>query len=523
MTLIVKTPTDGNEAVDVAVKMADGTVADVLRLAIKTSEGTLETIYERVPLTPPLGVEPFKLMVNAHDGLFIIPASGAGILDWIVDWGDDAVIRVRTLEDTVHNYKTPGTYQIKIYPSSATATAWLKRYGFSAYDNKHPAPEKGADSIVNRQKVVHVDGVIVPKMVATAAEIAANSVGNGVCGRWFFGCTNLTMSDDFTFAGWENITAVGGQFCYEMFRNCSGNQFKMGKSFNLPQNIRLIGRNSALTSINWQQEAHAFCLRMFQNCSGSSFTMNDVFTLPQTLIMTGAHFCVSMFSGCRGAAFTMGEAFNLPQNITKIQEPEVTREYGHVFESLFSGCSGQAFTMNKIFNMPQGLRHGHLQTGTRMFQNCSGNAFTMNAVFNLPLAMTNTGKGLASHMFAGCKGNAFTMNKVFQIPPYLIAKIHSAANFFAHTFAGCSGPAFQVNNVFVFKTLTAAELDRERQDSSGNALREGAYRNAFSGCTTPQTRSAASIIGNNPTPSHPHNTFGTGFPDWNSIDANWRD
>jgi hypothetical protein len=521
MTLIVKPPTGDNESVDVTVAMADGTVSNVLRLAVKTSDGTLETIYERVPPTP-LGVDPLMLTVNAHDGSFIIPFSGTGMLDWIVDWGDNIITRVRNPLDTAHNYKTPGTYQIKIYPSSATATAWLKIYGFSAYDDKHPAPEEGANSIANRQKVIQVSGVIVPKMVGTAAEIAANSVGDGACGRWFFGCTNLTMSDEFTFAGWEKITAVGGQFCYEMFRNCSGNQFKMGKSFNLPQNIQTIGRNSALISINWQQEAHAFCLRMFQDCSGSSFTMNDVFTLPQTLIMTGAHFCVSMFNGCKGAAFTMGESFNLPQNITKIQEPEVTKEYGHTFESMFSGCSGKAFNMNKILNMPQGLKHGHLQMCAQMFRNCSGNAFTMNAVFNLPQAMMDTGRGLAYQMFAGCKGNAFTMNKVFKIPPYFVAKIHNASNFCAYTFSGCSGPVFQVNNVFVFKTFSSAELDKERKDSEGNATFEGAYRNTFSGCATPQTRTAASIIGNNPTPTIPHNTFGTGFPDWNSIDSNWQ-
>ena len=526
MTLIVKPPTGENGNVDVKVAMADGTVADVQRLMIKTSESTLETVYERVASSsqlPPLpGVDPFMLTVNAHDGEFIIPTSGAGTLDWIVDWGDDVVTRVRTLSDTAHNYKTPGTYQIKVYPSTASATAWLKVYGFSGYNDNHPAPETGANSLANRQKVIHVDGKIVPKMIATAAEIAANSVGNGVCGRWFFGCTNLTMSDDFTFSGWENITAVGGQFCYEMFRNCSGNQFKMGRSFNLPQNIRTIGRNSAHVSINVQQEAHAFCLRMFQDCSGSSFTMNDVFTLPQTLIMTGAHFCVCMFRSCRGAAFMMGESFNLPQNITKIQEPEVTNEYGHVFESMFSSCSGKAFTMNKILNMPQGLRHGHLLMGARMFYNCSGNAFTMNALFNLPQVMTNTGNGLAYQMFAGCRGNAFTMNKVFRIPPHLIEKVYSAVHFFSQTFYGCSGSAFQVNSVLVFKTLSAAELDIERKDSDGNATPRGAYRNTFSGCTTPQTRTAASIIGNNPTPTQPHNTFGTGFPDWNSIDPNWR-
>ena len=527
MTLIVTPPTGKNEVADVKVKMADGTIKDVLRLAVKTSEGTLETIYERVPPTsptPPFGIDPLKLTVNAHDGEFVLPSSGTGILDWIVDWGDGQVTRVRHLPDTFHNYTAPGTYQIKIYPPTAAATAWLLPFGFSAYDDDQPAPATGANSLANRQKVIQVDGVLVPKMFGTAAQIASGAVGDGVCNHWFCGCTNLTMSDTFTFAGWENITEVGGGFCHGMFKLCSGNDFTMGATFNLPQNIQRINRAGAkYRTYNWRQiPAFAFCCEMFYRCKGVKFNMNDIFTLPQTLIMTGAWFCTNMFRGCSGVAFTMGKSFNLPQNLTKIQEPEVTTTYGHVFENMFFGCSGKAFNMNKIFNMPQGLRHGLLQTGTRMFLNCSGNAFTMNEIFNLPQAMMNTGQGMAQQMFAGCKGNAFTMNKVFKIPPHLVAKIHSAAHFCSHTFAGCSGPVFQVNNVFVFKTLTVTELNKERTNSNGNTILEGAYMNTFSGCTTPQTRTAASIIGNNPTPTVPHNTFGTGFPDRNSIDANWR-
>jgi len=49
----------------------------------------------------------------------------------------------------------------------------------------------------NLDKIVGVDGVITPQMVASATDIAQGKGGNA-CNHWFFGCRNLTMSDTFT-------------------------------------------------------------------------------------------------------------------------------------------------------------------------------------------------------------------------------------------------------------------------------------------------------------------------------------
>ena len=479
------------------------------------------------------GVNPFVLTVNAHDGTFTIPLHGGGNApDWIVDWGDNVITRVHYRSDAAHDYKTPGTYQIKIYPATAgtaktaTASAWLLPYGFSAYDDTQPAPAAGANSLANRQKVIHVDGVIVPEMVGTAAELAAGKVGNGACEHWFCGCTNLTMSDTFTFAGWEKITEVGGGFCHGMFKFCSGNNFKMGSAFNLPQNIQTIRSAGARYRYpNWNQvPAYAFCCAMFFGCSGSSFNMNKVFTLPQSLNMTGAWFCTGMFRDCSGDAFTMGAAFNLPQKITHILPSDPSKMMGHVCESMFYNCKGAAFTMNSIFQTPQNLEHGWVQTFARMFFQCMGNAFTMNSLFTLPQNMQKAYSGLAYQMFQNCKGAAFTMNSVFKAPPNLALSVNGY-NHLGFTFYGCgskSGSAFQVNSVFVLPAVPQTHLNTTYGEDGTTIKNRGAYFQTFAGVTQTQNRLAESIIGTNPVPIASRETFGTGFTDRDSIDANWR-
>jgi hypothetical protein len=335
------------------------------------------------------------------------------------------------------------------------------------------------------------------------------------------------MSDTFTFSGWENITEVGGGFCFGMFLYCSGKDFTMGKKFNLPQNIRTIGRNGAKDRVpEWHQiPAYAFCTAMFGGCSGSSFNMNEVFTLPQSLAMTGAWFCSGMFRNCSGNAFTMGQAFNLPQNVTRIAEMGNENMMGHVCESMFYNCRGNAFTMNDIFQTPQNLAHGWVQTFSRMFFQCRGAAFNMNAIFTLPQGMKKSYSGLAQSMFYQCDGAAFTMGSAFKAPPNVVHAAGTGQNHLRGCFQRCNGAAFQVNDVFVFPTLTTSHLnatynepDEEGNDTIKNA---GAYYQTFEGITKPQHRTAASIIGGNPVPAAPRNAFGIGFPDWSRIDAYW--
>jgi hypothetical protein len=447
MPLKVKTSTGLSEVLDMKVKTADGALTDVQRLAVKQSDGTLATVWERngVPHPPtppppeplPIGVVPLTLTVNAHDGTFTIPVrNSVWATPWIVDWDDGYVVNATNSATRTHTYFTPGTYSVKIYPTTATTYAWLQTFGTvrgtHLKENGDPSddthilgdtaiPDPAVQS--NLDKIIGVDGVITPQMVATEGNIAQGKVGDGVCNHWFYGCRNLTMSDTFTFSGWETITEVGGGFCYGMFFGCSGANFTMGAAFNLPQNIQRIGSNgSTYRSPDWYQvPGFAFCSCMFYGCSGASFNMNNVFTLPQTLVMTGAWFCYGMFIGCSGNAFTMGQVFNLPQNITKLQAPEED-EYamlGHVCMLMFYGCSGNAFTMNSIFQLPQGLVYGQVCSFMQMFWLCSGSAFTMNNIFTLPQAMTDAYSALANGMFNQCHGSGFQVGAAFRFPPLL--------------------------------------------------------------------------------------------------------
>jgi hypothetical protein len=458
MSLKITTSTGVREVVDLKVMTAKGTPVDVKRLVIKTGANTVKTIWEREvpdpdpdpdpdPPVPPVGVDPLILTVNAHDGKFTIPVSNSNSysFDWIIVWGDGQVSQAtNNTSKLTHVYTASGTYAIQIYPSSASATGWLRRFGTTRGSHFNPETDRYEGDVAiptpsvqnNLDKIVIVDGVITPQMVATAVDIAQGKVGNSVCNHWFYGCRNLTMSDTFTFAGWEDITEVGGGFCYGMFFGCSSNNFTMGAAFNLSQNIQKIGGSGANYRYpNWHQvPAHAFCNCMFYGCSGANFNMNDVCSLPQTLIMTGAWFCTSMFRNCSGNAFTMGAAFNLPQNVTKLAAPENNRTMGHVCENMFRNCHGTAFNMNSIFQLPQGLLLGGLNTFFQMFGQCYGNSFTMNPIITLPQAMTDTSSGFANSMFSQCHGSGFQVGSAFKFPPLLSQATVDKSNNFLRVF-----------------------------------------------------------------------------------------
>ena len=553
MPIKVKTSLGFSDASDFKVKGSGSTLTDVQCLKVKKSDGTLATVWQRGSSLIPVGVDPFILSVSVgNNDTFSIPVKRNGN-HWIVDWGDGTTSRTYRPSDLTHTYTTAGTYHIRIYPFSASAYGWMANFGttrgqhWDAGGNQWLGNTVISDPAVqaNLDKIVGVDGVITPQMVATAADIAQGKVGNAVCSHWFYACRNLTMSNTFTFSGWENITEVGGGFCYCMFYKCSGNAFTMGAAFNLPQNIQRIERNGAdnLCPDWYQTPAHAFCNSMFRDCSGANFTMNDVFTLPQTLIMTGAWFCTNMFARCTGAAFTMGTAFNMPQNITKLAAPEIDDTMGHVCESMFSQCSGAAFNMNAVFQLPQGLLKAGLNTFARMFSTCSGAAFNMNSIFTMPQAITDTQSGFANSMFSQCSGAAFTMNSVFNAPQGLGNHVvvngtdtSAWTNFMRGMFYGCNKPAFQVNNVFTFPTLveyiktvngqpqTVRQINTPSTNPDTNlpdpALRP--FYQTFYNVTSQQTRTATSIINGNITPAYCHQTFSTVFPDYNGINANWR-
>jgi len=510
MTLKVKTSTGLSDVLDLKIKAESGTFTDVQRLVQKQGDA-LVSVWERdgVPppppppaLTPPVGVDPFILTVRVgNNDSFTIPIRQQSVtMSWIVDWGDGQMNRVKTVPALTHPYTTAGDYRVRIYPATASATNWLWNFGtargshWNSEANRTDGNTDVTDPAVqaNLDKIVGVDGVITPQMVASATDIAQGKVGDGVCSHWFFGCRNLTMSDTFTFSSdWNSITEVGGGFCYGMFMNCSGDQFTMGRAFNLPQNIQRIKSSGAIYLIpNWYQSpGYGFCTCMFYGCSGAAFNMNNVFTLPQTLIMLGAWFCESMFSGCSGNAFTMGAAFNMPQNITKLAAPEDNSGMGHVCENMFSQCSGAAFTMNSVFQLPQGLLKAGLNTFARMFTTCSGALFTMNNIFTLPQVMIDTSSGLANGMFSQCTGSGFQVGAAFRFPPLLTQQMLDMSG----------------NLINVFHCWTNKTYHR-------------------------QNRTIASIINGLPAPSSAKGTFHTydatqganRWSDWDSIDSNWR-
>jgi uncharacterized repeat protein (TIGR02543 family) len=253
------------------------------------------------------------------------------------------------------------------------------------------------------------------------------TVGNNFASYMFSGCYGSSFTMNKIFSMPSGITAVGNNFAIYMFSGCRGNSFMMGEAFNLPSGITSAGNN--------------FASYMFSDCYGASFTMNEIFNLPSGITTVGDNFASNMFSGCYGASFTMGEAFNLPSGITTI---------GTDFASnMFSGCYGASFTMNEIFNMPSGITTARNNFASNMFSNCSGTSFTMNEVFNMPSGITVVSDNFASNMFSGCYGASFTMNEVFNMPHVLT----SAGDYFARNmFYNCSGASFTMNEIFNLPT-----------------------------------------------------------------------
>ena len=300
------------------------------------------------------------------------------------------------------------------------------------------------------------------------------TVGNNFANYMFGGCEGIsfTMNDDFTMP--QGITTAGDNFANYMFGNCHGFSFKMNDVFNLPEDLTTVG--------------DSFCRAMFTFCTNATFTMNDVFNLPQGIITEGGSFCDRMFLGSSGVAFTMNDVFNLPQGITTTND--------NFASYMFSECRGNAFNMNEVFNIPQDITivGGSFVSG--MFSDCSGAIFTMNDDFNLPPDIVTMGNYyFANSMFSGCSGATFTMNDVFNLPQSITTV---AQDFARDMFSGCSGASFEVNDVFTFPTLTQSELDKY-----------GVYYQTFNnlGMASTQSRTAASIINDNPLPYNDLYTF----------------
>jgi len=306
-------------------------------------------------ITAESGKFKFDIAVPVNSLDFYIPtsggsaAAGGGTMDnnapktntynWNIDWGDGETQTVSGTSGNAsvgikHTYSHGGNYSITITPNGST-DAWLAAFGFSSGLNS-VLNGGGANMQANRDKVTKVYGPIEPLMTRTAAQIADGIAPDFEWRYTFNDCTNLTMSDDFNFVGWDNIATVGDSFAAFMFEGDSSDNFTMNSIFNLPQNITTVGEG--------------FAYSMFGECSGANFNMNDVFNLPPNITTCDTQFTAFMFNSCSGNTFTMNNVFNFPQNIDS---------NGILFgQGMFYNCNGQAFTMNNILTLPVSVADG---------------------------------------------------------------------------------------------------------------------------------------------------------------------
>ena len=490
----------------------------------------------------------FQVTILPQDrGLFFIPLSGQ--LDsvwnkpyhWKINWGDGTKQTVSNLDlDAPQNeaqsrgifkkYKITGNFTITITPAGST-DAWLSAFGF--YTNLD-----GANARKNKDKVTQIISPLTPLMTRTHAQIDANEAPDNEWRDAFNGCSRLTMDEGFSFSeDWNKITFAGHHFARGMFNGCGRTTFKMSEKFNLPEGLTQVG--------------DGFARDMFANCSGDFFTMNDLFNLPAGIINAGDGFACKLFYNCYGAKFAMNQRFNLPAGITNARHDfaygmfsgcvgdaftmnsvfnlpsEMTTVDDNFANGMFFSCSGSTFTMNDVFNLPSGITTLRHNFASAMFAYCNGAAFTMNDVFNLPQKITTVGHHFASELFAVCSGSAFTMNQRLTLPEGITTvgdhfasamffqcrgpaftmnsvfnlpqKITTVGKGFANRmFAYCSGAGFIVNRVFVFPVLSKRDLDKT----------DVYFRTFFyMGANSIQKRTAASIIGHNPTPNMHKETF----------------
>jgi len=312
----------------------------------------------------------FRIPLSGNDG------NSGTLYNWNIDWGDGQTTTATNANGGVavsqasagipHTYATAGTYTITITPNGST-DAWLRAFGF--YSNTD-----GANVATNKAMVTKVISPLTPLMTRTQTEIANNVAVDNEWRGTFFGCVNLTMGNDFTFAQeWENITKVGDYFASNMFQNITGPNFTMNSVFNLPQGITTVGIY--------------FAYNMFRGVTSASFIMNSEFNLPKDITTVGAQFAYGMFQNVNGPNFTMNSKFNLPQGITTV---------GAQFaRAMFLQVTGASFTMNSVFNLPQGITTVDNEFAYSMFQGANHANFKINEVFKFPeLNQTNIDKSL---------------------------------------------------------------------------------------------------------------------------------
>ena len=215
----------------------------------------------------------------------------------------------------------------------------------------------------------------------------------------------------------------------------------------------------------------------------------------EAISSVGEYFCERMFIMCFKLEL-VPEGFNLPQNLT---------EAGEGFAAmLFALCSSLP-SLPAGFNLPQNLTAVGDHFAQEAFSYCESLA-TLPEGFNLPQGLTEVGSSFAAGLFLNCSSLG-SLPSGFNTPQGLL---YAGDYFLAYLLMGAGNEGFQMNDEFQLPVMTAVGTN-------------STCRQAFllSNAAPPQNRTAASIIGNFPTPGYQSNAFDSHFSDIDYIDVNW--
>jgi hypothetical protein len=470
--------------------------AETLVEAVQESKGEaveeddyVQGVTEAVePLVYPASVQAgplFQLTIKtpANSSLFYLPTcSTLGFVhngrsyDWSIDWGDGGTQHasgVSSDNDGIpHLYATAGSYVISITPYSSTE-AWLAAFGFF-----YEETTTGANSLANRAMVTGILSPLTPEMTRTSDQIEGTlPAPDNEWAYTFSMCDSLVQIP--VFQGWENVDSVGDYFAFCMFKDCKGISV-LPDGFNLPVNITKVG--------------NSFVSGMFQGCYNLA-KLPEGFNLPQGITEVGDYFVYSFFLMCTSLT-ELPDGFNIPQNIILP---------GNGFaDGMFYGCSRLAKLPNG-FNLPQNITEAGDGFAIQMFAYCTDLSELPDG-FNLPQGIVKTGSYFAADMFTH-NMNLNSLPTGFNLPQGIISV---GRDFAFRMFYSAGSPSFQISNEFTLPSgIPANSVDSFYQTFL-------LYTHA-----PVQNRSAASIIGDCPTPDNSRYTFDTRFKDIDYIAINW--
>ena len=365
-------------------------------------------------------------------------------------------------------------------------------------------------------------------------------VGNGFAQWMFYNCNKLNnLPDGFNLP--PGITEVGDYFAHQMFDDCWA-LTALPDGFNLPQGLTRVGDNFAdamfyyCNSLEYLPEGFtyppgiievgdAFAFGLLGSCT-SLVSLPEGFNLPQGITTAGHSFARSLFRDCP-ILRELPEGFNLPPDLTTVDWCFVA--------DMFAGC----MSLQRLpdgFNLPQGITSIGDYFAMEMFLYCY-DLERLPEGFNLPPSITTAQEYFSFSMFAYCDsleglpegfnlpqgvttaGLAFAYGLLGECPRLaglpdgfnLPQGIEQAGGSFAAFLLYHSGnPTFQINEGFSFPAGIPAYTD-------------GAYYNALwlSVIAPAQNRTAASIIGDCPTPATPRYCFSNHYSDIDYIAVNW--